>query len=216
MVYSENAAADVLLPVGGGDEVGASAFMLSFGGRRFLLDAGRRFGSSRLYPKFDAACAALGMDGLWELDAVLISHAHADHVGSLGKVAQDAPNVPIYATGATLTLAEAALEDSLRRADYSKNDDSEMSLVSRVERTLSGARPVEFGRAFCIGDVSVRFLRAGHIPGAAMIHMQHAGHSLLYTGDFCDFDLLVARGCSLPDGLEADTIITEATYSGQG
>ena len=96
-------------------------------------------------------------------------------------------DVHIYATGATLALTEAALEDSLRRASPSMNWDSEMSLVSSVECTLSGARPTEFERAFCIGDVTVRFLRAGHIPGAAMIHMQHKGYSLLYTGDFCDF-----------------------------
>ncbi len=209
----EKTQGDVLLPIGGGDEVGASSLMLRFGGRRILLDAGRRFGSFRVHPRYDAACSALGMDGLWELDAILLSHAHGDHVGSLDRVVGEAPIVSLYATRVTLDVTEIMLAEALlRRSSASRKDDSRLLVRSTVERTLSGGHPKEFGEAFQIGPVSVRLFRAGHIPGAAMIHLESPSHSLLYTGDFCDFDQFTVRGCSLPEDLEVDTLIAEATY----
>ncbi len=65
--------------LGGGSHIGASCYYLQVDGDSFLLDCGvRSTGSSRL-PQLSATSEFL--DGIWQLDQVILSHAHMDHIG---------------------------------------------------------------------------------------------------------------------------------------
>ena len=75
--------------------------MIQLNGERILIDSGIRFHSHFGYPRFDLLYAQDLLDGLWELSAILISHGHIDHVGSLPKAVDEATDVPVYATPPT-------------------------------------------------------------------------------------------------------------------
>src|SRR3989339_1999506 len=93
---------DITLKIlGGGREIGANSYLLTWGGQKILLDCGfdpRSRGYEEM-PAFD-----LIRDG--EVDAAIISHAHLDHIGSLpffvlnylklgGKVFMTPPNIEL-------------------------------------------------------------------------------------------------------------------------
>ena len=199
-----------LMPFGGGNEIGASSLLLSLEGEKFLLDAGRRFGSSRQHPKFERYCSRFGLDGLWELGGIFLSHAHGDHVGALDRVVEEAPEVPLYATRETLELTELSFKSKTFR--HSSEEADPLGALARRERTFCQRREVDFFQGFRIGDVTVHFFPAGHIPGAAMIYLESPSCNVLYTGDFFEAHQLTVPGYELPEDVVVDVLITEATY----
>lgn len=202
--------ANRLIPFGGGNEIGASSLLLLLEGEKLLLDAGRRFSGSRQHPKFERYCSRFGLDGLWELGGIFLSHAHGDHVGALDRVVEEAPEVPLYATRETLELTELSFASRAFRHSFGEEDS--LGVLARRERTFHKRREVDFFRALQIGDVTVHFLPAGHIPGAAMIYLESPSCNVLYTGDFFEAHQFTVPGYELPSDVVVDVLITEATY----
>jgi Cft2 family RNA processing exonuclease len=61
---------------GAGREVGKSCIEVKSQGQRYLLDAGVKFVAGGMqYPQY--------LEGVEEVDAVFLSHAHMDHSGAL-------------------------------------------------------------------------------------------------------------------------------------
>src|SRR5262245_43633093 len=58
-------------------------------------------------------------------------------------------------------------------------------------------------------DIRLTTLPAGHILGSAMLLVEQAGHSLLYTGDFKLGPSFTAERASLP---HADVLVMESTF----
>jgi len=122
---------------------GPACFLLEIGGRRLMLDLGRGPDGDRL-PDLSAA---------GRIDAILFSHAHADHTGGL-VLWQALGRPPLYATRPTIALApQEAMRDAL-------------ALEDRDE--ILGI-PVQTGPA-------------GHAPGAVWMRLGGPG-GLVYTGD---------------------------------
>lgn len=71
--------------------------------------------------------------------------------------------------------------------------------------------PVEFGEKIALDSVDVTFFPAGHILGSAMIYLEHAGGTLLYTGDYRTPPSPASEGFEAPDNV--DILITEATFA---
>lgn len=202
-------------PIGGGNEIGASSYFLQLDGTRFLLDSGIRLGKNDSFPRFTALVEQELLDGLWDLDAILISHGHLDHVGSLPTVVQDAPEVPIYATLPTKDIIEAQLKP--RRTDKASVDVQIVNEFNqeRVQRVVENVVPTEWNEPIQLKNCQITFFRAGHILGAAMIYIESDSGNVLFTGDFTHFDQLTVPGYTLPDNLEVDLLIAESTYGYQ-
>ena len=101
---------DYLIPLGGGDEVGASSYFLFIDGIRILLDCGARLQRpdiEELYPDYERLLQEVS--DYSDLDLILISHAHYDHIGSFAKIATLAPHAEILATQDTKRLIEVQL-----------------------------------------------------------------------------------------------------------
>jgi Cft2 family RNA processing exonuclease len=194
--------------LGGGEKIGGTSILISVNGRHILLDAGMFLNEEQPLTNF-YVLAEHGLT-LGDLDAVIVSHAHVDHTGSLPYIYKEAPQVPIYMTNATAKLMRILLSDSVK---FANNMGYEQQHVDGVFAT---ARRQTCNKKFTIpaGDTNwqVTFYEAGHILGAASVHLQMADVSILFTGDF---SIDAQRSCSsfqVPDDLHVDILITESTY----
>lgn len=203
------------MALGGAREIGASCGLLSVAGHNVLIDAGvrqiTRSVQSRV-PRFDL------LDGI-ALDAILITHAHTDHIGSLPVVVSRYPQVPIFATAGTKALMRILLVDSLRiMANQRRNveDDVPMYSAEQVEAVLNRVQVIDFCAAFTPiptdPTIVVQFIPAGHILGAAMIYIATGQGSLLISGDVSLSDQRTIAGINLAHVPQADFMICEGTY----
>ncbi|MBI3925567.1 MAG: MBL fold metallo-hydrolase [Armatimonadetes bacterium] len=81
--------------LGGADEVGASCTLLEVDGKRILVDAGIRVHSGDRLPTIQEVAG---------VHAILVTHAHTDHLGALPLVHVAYPSVPFLATAPTKSL----------------------------------------------------------------------------------------------------------------
>lgn len=99
-----------IVPLGGLGEVGMNAMVVEEDGRRVLIDCGVMFPNDQVpgvevaVPDFTYLREAGG------LDAVLLTHAHEDHIGALPSLLREHP-VPVYGTGFTLALVRERLSE---------------------------------------------------------------------------------------------------------
>lgn len=219
---------NLFFPIGGGNEIGASCYFIELNGAKLLLDSGIRLHSDSTFPRFDSLYAQNHLDGLWELEGILLSHGHLDHVGSLPNVVAEAPDVPIYATQAThdimeMQLGQAIGGDSGPDATFQDFREVQQFNANRVEHALESVRFVEWNEPFLLEyegkvrypPVQVTFYPAGHILGASMIYVQSDAGNILFSGDFTPFDQLTVPKYQIPNNLEVDLLIAESTYGYQ-
>lgn len=200
----------VLMVLGAAREVGRSCFLLSTPESRILLDCGIHPGARgplNSYPRLD--WLDLSLD---DIDAVVISHAHLDHVGFLPVLFKHGYKGPVYMTEPTLALSTLLLMDALkvsqsegRSAPYSGDDVRTMiaHTVTLPYNLVTDITP----------DVKLTFYNAGHILGSALIHL-HVGegaHNVVYTGDF-KFDNTRLFQAAFFNFVRAETLVIESTY----
>ncbi len=204
------------LPIGGGNEIGASSYFLQIGNTKLLLDAGIRINTPIVFPKYNILYQQNIIDGLWDLDAILISHGHLDHCGALPYVHSEAGKVPIYATKQTKQIAKLLLSDT-SKIEKQNFGDTNIQLYNKllVDETIDWIRETEFYNSFEIGDVKITFFPAGHILGAAMIFIENELGNILFTGDYSSFSQFTVPKYDIPHDLAVDILITETTYGYQ-
>jgi Cft2 family RNA processing exonuclease len=202
------------VPLGGAGEVGASCGLLRIGDWRVLIDAGMRpsarAGQDRL-PALDRLAAE-------PPEAILVTHAHIDHTGALPLASEMVPTAPIYCTETTLLLTRLLLADSVRvmEAEHlAQESETPLYTAEVVERTLARVRPVEWGQPVApLPDpaITVRFLHAGHIAGAAMLLIDTPAGRVLHLGDYSVTAQRTLHGMDVQRLPQADAVITEGTY----
>ncbi|MBQ7216791.1 MAG: MBL fold metallo-hydrolase [Synergistaceae bacterium] len=186
------------IALGGGNETGGSCYALKLGKSIIILDAGIRITANFLnrIPDVRPLYERWGLEGLWDIDALVISHSHNDHTGALPVFVRDMNTVKVYSSQGTPDMLYAQ-NNVLRRDDITSLSDMIIT--------------VPFGEKYYINDFALTLFPAGHIPGAAMTLIENEACRILYTGDFCDFDQLTVKGAQIPD-IKIDTLICETTY----
>ncbi len=198
--------------------VTGSKYLLEAGSRRLLVDCGLFQGFKQLRLR---NWAPLPFDPA-SLDAVLLTHAHLDHSGYIPLLVKNGFAGPIYSTDATRDLCAVLLPDSghLQERDaefankhgFSKHRPAKpLYTQAEAEACIERFVPVAFEQDFDVAEnLKVRFLPAGHILGAALIHVNYAGAKLLFSGDLgrpgsaTMLDPAVVR--------ETDFLVVESTY----
>src|SRR5438105_570790 len=173
---------------GAAETVTGSMHLLEVNGKRILFDCGlfqgkrqESFERNRNLP-FDGAT----------IDAVILSHAHLDHVGNIPSLVNAGFRGSIYCTDATAGVAKAILLDS---AKIQENDTAYVNkkraaqhqppvepLYTIDEATASLQQFVGFGydRAITVSDgVTLTLRDAGHILGSAIsdVHLVERGQT---------------------------------------
>jgi putative mRNA 3-end processing factor len=176
------------------NEIGNSAILIEKNKEKILIDYGLKVKENP--PKFP-----LRVDNV---DYILVSHAHLDHIGSLPLFSSK--KIKIYSVKPTKEIAKIVLEDNIKVV----NEEGIIVPFNKfdVEKIISRFRNVEYNKIFKKGKFEFRFLNAGHILGSSMIKIENE-KSILYTGDFKLFNTTLHNGC---EKTKADILIMETTY----
>ena len=203
--------------LGGSDEVGASCILVEMGGQRILVDAGIRVSPKARDGLSGELLPDLSPLNTGKLDAVIITHAHADHIGAIPLVLGSMPEVPVYTTPATISIMSVMFRDALRIMDSRLEAEGELPTYDllQVQRVETACRPTELRQEFTInGSVNVTFYRAGHIPGAASVFMQADEGSILISGDISFSPMRATPVAEIPP-VKPDALLLETTYGGK-
>jgi len=192
---------------GGAAEVGASCIMLKLDDRNIVLDCGMRMGSTAEYlPDLRMIQENGGVD------AIIVSHAHMDHTGSLPVLSREYPNAKIYMTHATKDLVRVLLYDSLKIMEYRE---AEIPVFAEVHVKNMLDRIVCFSPGFTFypfeNDMAVTFYNASHVAGAAAVYISGKEGSFFYSGDFSLESQKTVEKASFPK-LRPDVSVIESTY----
>ncbi|APV52088.1 MBL fold metallo-hydrolase [Betaproteobacteria bacterium GR16-43] len=197
--------------------VTGSRYLVSARGGEFLVDAGLFQGFKQLRlrnwepPPFAPA----------KLAAVLLTHAHLDHSGYIPRLAKDGFEGPVYATAATRDLCSLLLPDSghlmeeeaeyARRKGFSKHDPPlPLYTFEEARAAMRLFKTARWDRTVKVAGVQARYLRAGHLLGAASIRLTEGPVSVVFSGDIGRDDDAI---CFPPAPFEgADYLVVESTY----
>lgn len=197
--------------LGGGNEIGASSYYLHIDGTNFLLDAGLRYVNKKRYPAFSELSKLPFIDGVNDIDAIFISHAHYDHNGALPLlVSKLIEKKDIFCSEYTKKFSEVQLNILKKRIgipQYKLYEDV------MVDRALGMIKVCPINHKIVNRDYSFTFYDSGHIPGATMIYLEKENKRILYTGDFSDREYVITKKYDLPTIENLDLLIINSTYA---
>lgn len=202
--------------LGAAGTVTGSKYLIEWCGHCVLVDTGLFQGPSALRQRNWQPLPVRAED----VDAVLMTHAHLDHSGYLPVLHKAGFAGRVYCTRGTADLAGILLPDSghLQQEDAEylrrKRLDEEVEPLydeAQARAALKLLEPCEFGRPVAVLDgVHATFHRAGHILGAASVHLDIWGRTLMFSGDLGRPDDPVMRAPEPFPG--ADYLVMESTY----
>ena len=200
-------------------EIGANSYYLEAAGRRLVLDCG-------MHPKFEGEDALPNLKALGDrrIEAIIISHSHQDHIGTLPVLMRRQPQARIFMTEPTGEIGDVLLHNSVnvmtRQREESGTTLYPLFTHREVERatnrwqlcplrqpyTLSGERSSRNDA----DSVTFEFFDAGHVLGSAGILIHADGRTLFYTGDVNFDDQTIAQKAVFPQE-KVDILIMECT-----
>lgn len=194
---------------GATDGVTGSKYLLEVSDKKILIDCGL----------FQGRQAEESLN--WEefpfdpknVDAVIITHSHIDHIGLLAKLIKKGFCGPIYSTDATKDFTELFLPDSgeilkkvaknLGKEELYNDDD--------VRKTIGQFRDIEYHKKTEIfPGVFVTLFDAGHILGSAIVKIEGDGKSIIFSGDLGNPPVPIIKDTEFIH--DADYVVMESTY----
>lgn len=159
-----------LIPIGGVSEFGMNSMFIRYNDSAFIIDAGAMFpdfeqpGIDMIIPDYSFLIDN-NLVGL--LKAVLLTHAHEDHIGALPFLCHDIDrDIDVYATRLTCGFLKKKFEEHKFKNKVSLHQ-------------------IEAGQQITFNEISVRFLQVTHsiVDCVAMAFSTPAGR-FIHTGDF--------------------------------
>ena len=206
--------------LGAAGTVTGSKYLVQHDGRRILIDCGLFQGLKELRLR---NWSPLPVDPK-SIEAVALTHAHIDHIGSLPRLVKEGFDGPVFSTSATRALAGLLLPDSAHlqeeearyanEAGSTKHDPAlPLYTVEDACAALRHFETFEYGRRReILPGITLTFARAGHILGSAICTLELAGsrQRIVFSGDLGRYDAPILRD---PEPVEyATTLLVESTY----
>jgi len=184
--------------LGGARKIGASAILLDTGKHKILLDYGS---TPSRNPEFPIPVSP------YEIDAIILSHAHIDHSGAIPLLYKGAKGPLLLATPLTLELSDLLINDMLKingnALPYTKRE---------IQKMMEHAVPIHYNEPVELFDgITVTLRNAGHVPGSASIEIEVNGEKIWYTGDINLVETHLLEPADIVR--DADYVIIESTYA---
>ena len=155
-----------IIPLGGLGEVGKNMTVFEVGDERIVVDAGlafprdEHFGVDLVLPDFSYLVDR-------PVRAIVLTHAHEDHVGALPYVLREVDVGEVIGTRLTLALVK------------SKLDEHGLAAVTTLTEAAPGDAPIE------LGPFRLELIRMAHsIPDAAAVVIETPAGRVLHSGDW--------------------------------
>jgi Cft2 family RNA processing exonuclease len=200
-------------------EIGANSYYLEIGGQRIVLDCGmhpKNTGEEAL-PNFKAIANR-------KIEAILISHGHQDHIGTLPVLMRRQPAARIFMTETTAEIGSVLLHNSVNvmtrqreeigatlyplftHRETDRASDLWQWCPLRQPMLISGERAPQRET----DALTFEFFDAGHVLGSAGILLRVDGRKIFYTGDVNFEDQTIMEAAIFPEE-KIDILIMECT-----
>ena len=200
-------------------EIGANSYYLEIGRHRLLLDCG-------MHPKNTGEDALPNLKAIADqrIDAILISHAHQDHIGTLPVAMRRFPSARVFMTEATADVGGVLLHNSVNVMTRQREEIGERSYPLFTHREIDRASehwrwcPMH-QRISIAGErapqreksaLTFEFFDAGHVLGSTGILLRAEGQTVFYTGDTNFDDQTIMEAAKFPEE-KIDVLIMECT-----
>ena len=200
-------------------EIGANSYYLEIGGHRLVLDCG-------MHPKNTGEDALPYLKAIAgrDIEAILISHAHQDHIGTLPLIMRRFPSARVFMTEATAEVGSVLLHNSVNVMTRQREEVGEASYPLFTHRetdraserwrrcplrqqiSIAGGRAPQRERE----ALTFEFFEAGHVLGSAGILVRAEGKTVFYTGDV-NFDDQTIMQAAVFTEEKVDVLIMECT-----
>lgn len=154
-----------IIALGGLGDVGRNMAVFEQSGKLLIIDCGVLFpeesqpGVDLILPDFRPI-----EDRLADIEAVVLTHGHEDHIGAVPYLLRLRPDLPLVASRLTLALVEAKLAE---------------------HRITPRSLEVKEGQVEKLGPFTCEFIAVNHsIPDALAVAVHTAAGVVLHTGDF--------------------------------
>ncbi|HZJ16357.1 MAG TPA: MBL fold metallo-hydrolase [Chthoniobacteraceae bacterium] len=199
-------------------EIGANSYALEIGDRRLVLDSG-------LHPKLDGEPALPDFRLIEDdsVEAIVLSHAHHDHLGSLPVLMRRQPRAQVFMTEATRQLSDIMLHNSVNVMLRKREEGiPEYPLFTHREADVSAKRwrPIPLHQRFDLSgerlrpdeaaEISLEFFDAGHILGSVGTLIRAGDRTIFYTGDVNFDNQTLMQAARFPEE-PVDVLIMETT-----
>jgi len=200
-------------------EIGANSYYLEIGAHRLVLDCG-------MHPKNTGEDALPYLKAIAgrDIEAILISHAHQDHIGTLPLIMRRFPSARVFMTEATAEVGSVLLHNSVNVMTRQREEVGEASYPLFTHRetdraserwrrcplrqriSIAGERAPQRERE----ALAFEFFEAGHVLGSAGILVRAEGKTVFYTGDV-NFDDQTIMQAAVFTEEKIDVLIMECT-----
>ncbi|WP_055444514.1 MBL fold metallo-hydrolase RNA specificity domain-containing protein [Lacinutrix himadriensis] len=204
--------------LGAAGTVTGSKFLMEAFGKNILIDCGMFQGLKELRERNWENLPITVED----IDVVLLTHGHLDHVGYLPRLLKEGFKGKIIGTAPTLAIAEIILKDSAKiheetadKANKEKFTKHQPALpfytIKDAERTILHFQVEVEGKWVAFTEnISYRFQYNGHIIGATFIELDINGKRFVFSGDIGRTDDYLLNDPKKPEW--ADFLFIESTY----
>jgi len=200
-------------------EIGANAYYLEIGRHRLVLDCGmhpKNTGDDAL-PLFKAITDR-------DVEAILISHAHQDHIGTLPLAMRRVSGARVFMTEATAEIGSVLLHNSVNVMTRQREEIGELSYPlfthRETDRSSERWRRCPLRQQMSIASeraprrekhaLAFEFFDAGHVLGSTGIMLRTEGRTVFYTGDVNFDDQTIMEAAVFPEE-KIDVLIMECT-----
>lgn len=193
---------------GGAKSVTGSNYLLESDGHKILIDCGLHqgdnFADRENFEPFSYSPS--------QIEAVVVTHAHLDHVGRLPKLYQDGFRGSIHSTAPTRDFAELIMIDSqsILCKEAMREGLPEFCSATSIQGVMHLWKSEDYHKQFVIGPFAIELYDAGHILGSSIIQIKAEGKTIVFSGDLGNFPAPIIKKTEMLS--YADYCLIESTY----